>query len=379
LRRAVPAKRDYYEVLGVSRDADTSDIKRAYRKCALQFHPDRNPGDHEAEERFKEAAEAFEVLNDPQKRRLYDQFGHEGPSRAGFSGFSGAEEIFSHFGDLFGDLFENLGFGTRRAGGPARGADLKVELEIGLGDVVEGGDHDITVPRRERCDDCEGSGSAPGTSPESCKQCGGSGQVIHRQGFFTLQTTCPVCRGEGKMIVNPCHTCSGSGVVQKKTTLTINVPAGVDDGQTLRIMGRGHPGMRGGPPGNLYVVMRVQPDPRFVRDGFDVHSKVRISMLQATLGCTVEVESLDGVETFEIEPGTQPGFVKKLASKGIPVLGRRGRGDHHVHVEVWVPDDLSEEHEELLRAMAEARGEKVAEPRKGLFGFGKRKKKRSSQ
>lgn len=370
------AKRDYYEVLGVSRGASTPEVKRAYRKAALQYHPDRNPGDAEAEDRFKEAAEAFEVLSDPQKRDLYDRFGHEGPSRAGFSGFSSPEDVFSHFGDLFGDLFENLGFGARRGAGPRRGPDMKVELRLGLGDVFEGGEHDITVPRREPCEDCEGTGAREGTRPETCPQCGGNGQVIHRQGFFTLQTTCPACRGEGKIITNPCPGCSGTGVVEKETTLTVNVPAGVDDGQTLRIMGRGHPGEHGGPPGNLYVVLRVQPDPRFVRDEYDVHSKVQVSMFQAALGTAVEVDTLEGLHTIDIDPGTQPGDTVKLRGKGIPVLGGRGRGDHHVHVEVVVPDQLSEAEDQALREVAQARGEAVAEPRKGLFSFRKRKRKR---
>jgi molecular chaperone DnaJ len=375
-RRAVSAKRDYYEVLGVARDAALGDIKRAYRKAAMQYHPDRNPGDASAEDKFKEAAEAFEVLNDPQKRDLYDRFGHEGPSRAGFSGFSGADEIFSHFGDLFGDLFGNLGFGGRRAAGPRRGSDMKVELRLGLGDVFEGGEHDLTVPRREVCDDCTGTGAAPGSSPKDCRQCNGTGQVIHRQGFFTLQTTCPACRGEGRLITDPCRTCSGTGVVERESTLTINVPAGVDDGQTLRIQGRGHPGERGGPAGNLYVVIRVQPDPRFVRDEYDIHSKVQISIFQAVLGTNVEAETLEGSTSIEIEPGTQPGETIPLKGKGMPVLGGRGRGDHHVHIEVIVPDELPEEQEAVLRQIAETRGEQVLEPRRGLFGFRKRKRKR---
>jgi molecular chaperone DnaJ len=375
-RRAVTAKRDYYEVLGVARDASVSEVKRAYRKAAMQYHPDRNPGDAAAEEQFKEAAEAFEVLNDPSKRELYDRFGHEGPSRAGFSGFSGSEEIFSHFGDLFGDLFENLGFGGRRTGAPRRGADMKVELRLGLGDVFEGGEHDLTVPRRERCEDCTGTGAQAGTSAETCGQCGGSGQVIHRQGFFTLQTTCPACRGEGRIVTHPCRSCSGTGIVEKETTLTINVPPGVDDGQTLRIQGRGHPGERGGPPGNLYVVLRVQPDPRFVRDGYDVHSKVEVSILQALLGCHVEVDTLEGTVPLEVEPRTQPGETVELRGKGIPVLGGRGRGDHHVHIEVVMPEELSEEHEATLRQVAQERGEAVADPKKGLFGFRKRRRKR---
>ena len=369
------AKRDYYEVLSVGRDADTSTIKRAYRKMAMKYHPDRNPGDDSAEERFKEAAEAFEVLNDPQKRELYDRFGHEGPRGAGFSGFSGADEIFSHFGDLFGDLFGNLGFGSRR-GGPRRGADLKVELALALSDAFEGGEHDITVPRREECHDCTGTGAAPGSMPEACGQCGGSGQVIHRQGFFTLQTTCPACRGEGRVITNPCRSCSGTGVVQRESTLTINVPPGVDDGQTLRIQGRGQPGDRGGPAGNLYVVLRVHQDPRFVRDEHDIHSKVEVSMFQAALGCVVQAETLEGSREIEIEPGTQPGDTVRLESMGMPVLGGRGRGTHHVHVEVVVPEELDEQHEQMLRDIAAARGEAVAEPKKSLFGFRKRKRKR---
>ncbi|MCA9709315.1 MAG: molecular chaperone DnaJ [Myxococcales bacterium] len=369
------AKRDYYEVLGVARDADASQIKRAYRKAAMKYHPDRNPGDNEAEERFKEAAEAFEVLNDAEKRQLYDRFGHEGPSRAGFSGFSGSEEIFSHFGDLFGDLFGNLGFSGRGRGGPARGADIKVQLEITLADVVQGANRDVVVPRRESCETCGGSGAKPGTSAESCRHCGGRGQVVHRQGFFTLQTTCPVCRGEGRMITDPCRDCGGTGMVQRETTLTVNVPPGVDDGQTLRIQGRGQAGPQGGPPGNLYVVLRLKPDPRFVRDEYDIHSKVEVSMFQAALGCTVEVDTLEGTDEVEIKPGTQAGEVLIRRNQGIPVLGERGRGDHHVHVEVTIPEDLTKEEAEQLRQMAEARGEHVAPARTGLFsGFRKRRR-----
>lgn len=377
------AKRDYYEVLGLSKDASVSEIKRSYRKLAMKYHPDRNPGNAEAEESFKEAAEAFEVLNDAQKRQLYDQYGHDGPERAGFSGFSGAEEIFTHFGDLFTDLFGNLGFGSRRGGPmPRRGADMKTELALGLGDVFEGGEHDVTIPRRERCEDCGGTGAETGTSAETCPQCAGSGQVVHRQGYFTLQTGCPMCRGEGKIIRRPCRPCSGTGVVEKESTLTINVPAGVEDGQPLRVPGRGHPGDSGGPPGDLYVVVRVRQDPRFVREKFDVHSKVQVSMFQAALGCTVIVDTLEGTQELEIEPATQPGEIITLKGMGIPVLKgmgvpvrARGRGDQHVHVDVTVPDDLTDEALETLRTLAVARGESVHEPKKGLFGFRKRRRK----
>jgi molecular chaperone DnaJ len=364
----VSAKRDYYEVLGVARDAEATEIKRAYRKAAMQFHPDRNPGDAEAEERFKEAAEAFEVLQDTEKRQLYDRFGHEGPSRAGFSGFSGSEEIFSHFGDLFGDLFGNLGFGGRgRSGGPQRGADIKVQLEITLQDVVKGANRDVSVPRRETCATCSGAGAKPGTTAETCRHCGGRGQVMHQQGFFTLQTTCPVCRGEGRMITDPCRDCGGTGTVQRETTLTVNVPPGVDDGQTLRIQGRGQAGPRGGPPGNLYVVLRLKPDSRFVRDEYDIHSKVEISMFQAALGCNAAIDTLEGTDEVQIKPGTQAGEVIVRRAQGIPVLGERNRGDHHVHVEVTIPEDLTKEEAETLRQMAEARNEHTTPPKTGFF------------
>lgn len=369
------AKRDYYEVLGVARDAETAQIKRAYRKAAMKFHPDRNPGDDEAEERFKEAAEAFEVLSDPEKRQLYDRFGHEGPSRAGFSGFSGSEEIFSHFGDLFGDLFGNLGFGGRGRGGPQRGGDIKVQLEITMDDVVKGANRDVVVPRRESCDTCSGSGAKPGTSAESCRHCGGRGQVIHRQGFFTLQTTCPVCRGEGRMVTDPCRDCGGTGTVQRETTLTVNVPPGVDDGQTLRIQGRGQAGPQGGPPGNLYVVLRLRPDSRFVRDEYDIHSKAEISMFQAALGCEIEIETLEGEETIEVKAGTQAGQVIIRRNQGIPILGERGRGDHHVHLEVTIPEDLTKDEAEALRQMAEARDEHVNPPRGGLSSIFRKRRR----
>jgi molecular chaperone DnaJ len=372
--RAVSAKRDYYEILGVERSAAAQDIKRAYRKAAMQWHPDRNPGNPEAEERFKEAAEAFEVLSDDNKRRLYDQFGHEGPSRAGFSGFQGTDEIFSRFSDLFGDLFGNLGFGGGRRDGPQRGADLKTRVVIPFAEAVVGVERELTIPRREACDDCHGSGAAPGTKPQACTQCGGHGQVIHRQGFFTIQTTCPRCQGQGSIITSPCKACSGTGVVQRESTLKVNVPAGVDDGQTLRIPGRGMAGVKGGPPGNLYVEVRVEPDERFQRDEFDIHSKVTVSMVQAALGCSVKAATLSGDVDLEVEPGTQPGQVITRKGKGIPVLGGRGHGDHHVHVEVAVPTKLSGEQEELLRELAELSGEAVSE-KKGFFSsFRKRKR-----
>ena len=355
------AKRDYYEVLGVERGAAQPEIKRAYRKLAVQWHPDRNPGDKEAEERFKEAAEAFEVLNDPQKREHYDRFGHEGPRGAGFQGFDGAEEIFSHFGDLFGFA------GGRRRGGPQRGADLKMRLVIGFAEAVRGSEREITVPRREACESCTGSGVAPGHSPKTCHQCGGAGQVVHRQGFFTLQTTCPACRGEGKIIEHPCPDCAGSGAVQRETTIAVKIPAGVDSGQTLRIPGAGQGGMRGGPGGNLYVQLEVEADPRFERDGSDVHCEAEITMLQAALGCRITVPTLEGETELDIAAGTQPGEVVRRRGQGIHVLGGRGRGDQLVHVKVVVPKKLDKAHEQTLRELAEARGEAIAAPKRGLL------------
>ncbi len=371
--RAVTAKRDYYEVLGVERGAVTADIKRSYRKLAMQYHPDRNPGNAEAEERFKECAEAFEVLSDDGKRKLYDQYGHDGPSRAGFSGFQGTDEIFSRFGDLFGDLFGNLGGGGRR-GGPQRGADLKTRVVIPFAEAIAGIEREVTIPRRDPCEECDGSGAAAGTKPQACATCHGQGQVIHRQGFFTVQTACPRCHGEGQVIASPCRGCGGTGVVQKETTLKLSIPAGVDDGQTLRIPGRGMAGTKGGPAGNLYVVVAVEADPRFQRDEFDIHSKVKISMAQAALGCTVKTPTLAGDQDLEIEPGTQPDHVVLRKGKGIPVLGGRGHGDHHVHVEVTVPQKLSAEQEELLRELAESFGESVSE-KKGFFSSLRKRKR----
>ena len=367
------AKRDYYEVLGVERGAVTADIKRAYRKMAMQHHPDRNPGNKDAEERFKEAAEAFEVLGDDNKRQLYDQYGHDPPGRQGFGGgFQGTDEIFSRFSDMFGDLFGGLG-GNRR-GGAQRGADLKVRVASPFAEAVTGGEREITIPRRDACEDCNGSGAAAGTQPQSCQTCSGHGQVIHRQGFFTVQTTCPRCQGAGQTIAKPCPTCSGTGAVQKESTLKISIPPGVDDGQTLRISNRGMGGTKGGPPGDLYVMIKVEADPRFQRDEFDIHSKVTIGMVQAALGCTVASPSLSGDIELEIEAGTQPNHVIVRKGKGIPVLGGRGHGDHHVHVEVTGPTKLSGEQDEILRELAETLGEKVCE-KKGFFSSLRKRKR----
>jgi molecular chaperone DnaJ len=365
----VSAKRDYYEVLGVTRDASATEVKRAYRKKAMEFHPDRNPDNPEAEEHFKECAEAFEVLSDDQKRQLYDQFGHEGPRSAGFHGFSDAEEIFAQFGDLFGNMFGGMGFGGggRTRAGPQRGADLKMILDIPFMEAVEGSEREITVPRRVDCDACDGSGAEPGTSPTTCPECNGRGQVVHTQGFFRVQTTCPRCRGRGQIIESPCRACSGTGAVQKESTLTVRIPPGVDDGQTLRIPSAGQPGVMGGPAGNLYVVLRVEADERFEREDYDIFSEVNISMFQAALGTKLEIATLDGTAELEIDAGTQPESVITRRGQGIPVLGGRGRGDHHVRVRVTVPKKLTAEQEDKLRALASELGLDVAAKKKGLL------------
>ena len=366
------AKRDYYEVLGVERGTAAPATKRASRGGAMQPQPDRNPGNKEAEEKSKEAAEASEVLGDDTKRQLYDQYGHEGPSRAGFSGFQGNEEIFSRFSDMFGDLFGGLG---GRRGGAQRGADLKARVVIPFAEAVSGNEREIPIPRRASWVECKGSGASAGTQPVTCQTCGGHDQVVHRQGFFTVQTTCPRCQGAGQTIAKPCPTCSGTGAVQKESTLKISIPAGVDDGQTLRISNRGMGGTKGGPPGDLYVIIKVEPDPRFQRDEFDIHSKVTIGMVQAALGCTVSTPSLGGDIELELEAGTQPNHVIVRKGKGIPVLGGRGHGDHHVHVEVTVPSKLSGEQDEILRELAETLGEKVCE-KKGFFSSLRSKRKK---
>gem|GEM_PF-1513 len=365
-RRAVSAKRDYYEVLGVTKESSAPEVKKAYRKRAMEFHPDRNPGNAEAEDKFKEAAEAFEVLSDPEKRGLYDRFGHEGPRNAGFQGFDGTDEVFSHFGDLFGDLF-GFGGGGGGRGGPQRGGDIKIAITVPFSEVVDGSEREISVPRRKRCGDCGGTGAAEGSSPIKCRQCGGAGQVVHRQGFFTLQTTCPACQGEGQTIDDPCDGCSGTGVRQDNHTLSVRIPAGVDQGQTLRVPGAGHPGAKGGPAGNLYVQLRVESDPRFVREEFDIHTKIEISMLQAALGCAVKIPTLGDDQTLDIPAGTQPNEVIRMQGEGIPRLNARGRGDQLNHIVIEIPTKLSKADESALRAVADSMGLDVVPEKKGLL------------
>lgn len=369
-------KRDYYEVLGVDRDADGSSIKSAYRKLAVKYHPDRNPGDAEAEERFKEAAEAYAVLSDPDKRSRYDRFGHQGVGGAG-SPFSGGFDpaTFGDFADILGDLF-GFGGGRRRGGsrGPSRGADLRYDLSISFEEAAFGVEKTLKIPRLERCPACDGSGSAGDQPPAPCSACGGRGQVRFSQGFFTVARTCPQCGGEGRVVRDPCAECSGDGRVERERKIEVKIPAGVDTGGRLRLQGEGEHGRHGGPPGDLYVVVRVEPHETFRREGPHVLSEVEVSYPQAVLGASIPVETLHGQERVEIPPGTEPGQRFRLRGKGIERLDRHGRGDHLVFAKLVIPRpaDLDEERVDLLRRYAELEDrpvrEGVMERFKKMFG-----------
>jgi molecular chaperone DnaJ len=364
----VSDRHDYYEVLGVSRDADASALKKAYRKLALELHPDRNPGNKEAEARFKEASEAYQVLCDPEKRALYDRYGHDGPRGVG-GGFNNVSDIFSAFSDIFGDMFGGQG---GRAGG--RGADVETQIELTLLEVANGVQKDIKVRRRGPCHVCHGSGATPGSARERCPQCRGRGQVVHSQGFLMISTTCPMCHGEGEVVRSPCRNCDGSGAEAIEETLSVAIPAGVEDGSTLRLAGRGEASTRGR-AGNLYVVIRVTPDERFERDGADLHTELPVTFPQAVLGDTLTVPLLDGNNVeVHVEPGAQPGDRLLLRGKGLPRLQERGTGDVVVHLKLVVPTSLTPEQEQHLRAYAAAGGEKL-EPPEAKGGFFKRKKR----
>jgi molecular chaperone DnaJ len=363
--------RDLYEVLGVEKAASQADVKKAYRRLAQQYHPDKNPGDKAAEEKFKEAANAYQILSDDEQRAAYDRFGFEGLRRGGGggggAGFTNVEDIFSAFGDLFGDFF-----GGRRGGGrQARGNDLRVDLGITFAEAVWGATKDVKVTREIACATCSGSGAQPGTKPETCKTCQGKGQVVHAQGFFMVQTTCPHCRGAGRIVKDPCSDCRGRGTKPETATLAVTVPAGVDDGQTLRLAGKGEV-IANGQPGHLYVVLHVAADERFKRDGEDVLSEVPISFVKAALGGEIEIDTLDddckGTTTLEIKPGAQPGDVLVRRGEGIPRVGESSRGDHVVQLKVEIPKKLSARQEELLRELGGELGETGVKEKRGLFG-----------
>ncbi len=345
-------KQDYYELLGVSRDADAQEIKKAFRKMAVKYHPDRNPGDAKAEEQFKIVAEAYEVLSDPEKRSRYDKFGHSMGAGQGFGGFNFDFSQFSRssafsdiFGDLFGDMFGG-NFGGRRAA--YRGRDLRYDLEITLEEAASGGGREIEVPRSVTCETCHGSGAKPGTSPQTCRQCGGRGQVQIQQGFFTIARTCPRCNGAGQIIADPCPDCRGTGKTAVKSKIKITLPAGIDHGQKLKISGEGEAGKEGAPPGDLYVVVHLKPHDLFQRHEDDIVLDMPISFGQAALGARIQVPTLDGPTSLKIAAGTQSGEVFRLQGKGIQHLGGFGKGDMHVRISVEVPRNLTKEQKKLI-------------------------------
>lgn len=349
------SKADYYEVLGVSRDASDQELKSAYRKQALKYHPDRNPGDHAAEEKFKEASEAYQVLSDAEKRAAYDRFGHAGVGASGsggFGGFSGSVDLGDIFGDLFGEMF-NMGGSQQRPTRQRRGEDLRFDLAIDFEDAIFGTETEIKVRRFEACATCHGSGSSSGRGPSVCPQCHGRGQIRYQQGFFSVARTCSACGGSGSIISDPCTTCHGETRVAKEIKLTVKVPPGVDDGTRIRYGGEGDAGRSGGPGGDLYVVLSVRAHDFFERQGHDLHCVIPISFPQAALGAEIEIEGIDGPVTLKISDGTQNGKELRIRGRGVPHLNEKGRGDLIVKVMVQIPKKLSRAQRELVAKLAE--------------------------
>ena len=354
------AKRDYYEVLGVTFDADGDTIKKAYRKLAMQFHPDKNPGDKAAEDKFKEAAEAYEVLSNAQKKAQYDRFGFvDGRGGMGGHGFQDINDIFNSFSDIFGDFFGQGGGQRGDPRRPRRGADLRYVCEINLEEVVSGTKKEIEFETDEQCEECFGQGTEKGHKPETCPTCQGRGQVVRSQGFFSVATTCPNCRGEGQIIKNPCKACKGAGRQRAQRRIEVNIPPGVDTGTQLRVSGEGEGGYRGGPVGDLFVQIQVRDDQHFTREGLDLIGEVEISYLQALLGAEVEVKTFQGVQTLKIPRGTQVGDNVILKGQGVPSLRGHGRGDLIFDIEIQFPKKLKKEEEKLLRELAKLRGDEV--------------------
>ena len=352
-------KRDYYEILGINRNATSDEIKASYRKLALKYHPDRNPGNKEAEEKFKEAAEAYEVLHDPNKRQIYDQYGHQGLEGTGFSGFGGFEDIFSSFGDIFEDFF---GFGPGRSARSKakRGADLRYNLTLDFMEAAFGIEKMIDVEKMETCPVCNGSACEPGTQPESCSYCQGAGQVSRSQGFFTVRTTCPQCNGRGQAITHPCLHCSGTGLIKDKKKVSVRIPGGVDSGSRLRLTGEGEAGIYGGPPGDLYVFINVKPHKLFKRDNTDIICEVELSFVQAALGDKIMVSTLNGEKELKIPKGTQPGDLFHFRGGGIPSLRNGRRGDQIIQAVIKTPTNLNKKQEKLLREFEKLESGKLA-------------------
>jgi molecular chaperone DnaJ len=366
------AKTDFYELLGVSRDADEKTLKSAFRKKAMQYHPDRNPGDADAEQSFKAVNEAYEVLRDEQKRAAYDRFGHQAFEQGGMGagGFGGAGMGGAGMGDIFEEIFgEVMGGGRRRSsGGAARGSDMRYNLEISLEEAFEGKTVDLVLPTSVACDTCSGSGAKPGTSPSTCSTCGGMGKVRMSQGFFAMERTCPTCGGRGEVIKDPCDTCSGAGRVTQERTLSVNIPAGIDDGNRIRVAGEGEAGMRGAPPGDLYIFVSIKPHDLFQRDGADLFCRAPISVVTAALGGSFEVPTLDGARTrVKVPEGTQTGKQFRLKAKGMPILRQRDFGDMYVQVQVETPQKLTKRQRELLEEFEAEGGEHNHPEMNGFF------------
>ena len=370
-------KRDYYDVLGVDKSADATAIKKAYRKLAMKYHPDKNPGDKEAEEKFKEINEAYEVLSDETKRRNYDQFGHEGVNGQGFGGAGGfGGQGFGGFDDIFGDIFGDMfgggfsGGSRQRRRGPERGADIKQRVNISFEEAAFGKKVQVKINRSEECDQCHGSGAKPGTSKKTCPTCHGSGQVqsVQRTPFGNIASTrtCSTCNGEGEVIDSPCSKCHGKGSIRKTKTIEVDIPAGIDNGQMIKLGGQGELGTRGGPRGDLYIEVNVQSHPLFTRDGYDVYLEMPITFAQATLGDKIQVPTLDGKVEYEVPEGTQTGTVFRLKGKGIPKLKSNVRGDQYVKVTVEIPKKLNEKQKELVREFAKECGQEVNQRQKTL-------------
>lgn len=361
------SKRDYYEVLGLGREADDQQIKSAYRRLALAYHPDRNPDNHEAEEKFKEAAEAYSVLSDPQKRAAYDRYGHQGLQGAA-AGFD--PNAFADFSDILGDFF-GFGFGDLFGGGrtrrdrPQRGEDVRYDLSLEFRDAVFGAGVEIQVPRMEPCSRCHGKGAEPGSGPVACPTCHGRGEVLYQQGFLSIRRTCGSCGGSGQFVRNPCTQCRGQGYQQVQRKLKVNIPPGVDDGMRLRLSREGQPGVNGGPAGDLYVVLHVKQHPYFERQGNDLHCRVPVNVAQAALGTEIEIPTLEEPQKLKIPQGTQSGTELRIPRKGVPDVNGGSRGDLCIHVEVRIPSKLTREQRKLFEQLAETLPEEKAD--RGLF------------
>jgi molecular chaperone DnaJ len=351
-------KRDYYEILGVGREADDQALKSAYRKLAMQYHPDRNPGDHSAEERFKEAAEAYSILSDGQKRAAYDRFGHAGVTSAagnGFEGAAGFPDLSDILSDVFGfgDMFGGAGGGRQRRNRAQRGEDVRYDLEIGFEDAMRGLSIDIQVPRHDECGRCQGKGAEPEDGMVTCSTCRGRGEVIYQQAFLSVRRTCSQCGGRGQIIRRPCKECRGEGYIRRERKLKVNIPAGVDDGTQLRLSSEGQPGANGGPPGDLYVVLKVKAHPIFERNMEDLHCTIPVNVAQAALGTSIEITTLDGPQTVKVPEGSQPGTRLKLRGLGFPRLQSSSRGDLYIHLDVRVPTKLSREQRKLMEELGQ--------------------------